>query len=187
MPSIHLHLMEGYSSDDKSRLMKALTKAIRFVLPAKPDGVTIFLHEVPPENYARGGTQRAAAPALLDPAAIIKDYLGAMEARDLEQARSFLAQGFKMVFPGDVEMTTPEELIDWAKPRYRFVSKTYEGIEAFQGEETAIVYARGTLSGEWPDGTAFSDIRFIDRFEVADNKITRQDVWNDIAEIKGNS
>ena len=45
-------------------------------------------------------------------------------------------------------------------------------------------YTRGTLAGEWPDGTAFSGIRFIDRFEVTDGKITQQDVWNDIAEVR---
>ncbi len=31
---------------------------------------------------------------------------------------------------------------------------------------------------------AFEGIRFIDRFEVTAGKITRQDVWNDIAEVK---
>jgi hypothetical protein len=82
-------------------------------------------------------------------------------------------------------MDTLQELIDWAKPRYRFVKKTYEGYDAMQsaGDE-AIVYCRGTLSGEWPDGEAFEGIRFIDRFEITNGKITRQDVWNDIADIK---
>ncbi|MGB1034547.1 MAG: 4-oxalocrotonate tautomerase, partial [Primorskyibacter sp.] len=46
------------------------------------------------------------------------------------------------------------------------------------------VYCRGTLSGEWPDGTAFDAIRFIDRFEIVGDKITKQDVWNDIAETR---
>jgi hypothetical protein len=39
----------------------------------------------------------------------------------------------------------------------------------------------GTLSGEWPDGSAFSDIRFLDRFELRSGKLTRQQVWNDLA------
>ncbi|EDZ42034.1 4-oxalocrotonate tautomerase [Rhodobacteraceae bacterium HTCC2083] len=50
--------------------------------------------------------------------------------------------------------------------------------------DAAIVYCRGTLSGEWPDGTTFTGIRFIDRFEVVGDKLTQQDVWNDIAETK---
>ena len=46
-----------------------------------------------------------------------------------------------------------------------------------------IVYCFGTLNGEWPDGQAFSGIRFIDRFEITQGRITRQQVWNDIAEV----
>ena len=37
---------------------------------------------------------------------------------------------------------------------------------------------------EWPDGAAFSGIRFIDRFTVADGKLADQTVWNDLAEVK---
>jgi phenylpyruvate tautomerase PptA (4-oxalocrotonate tautomerase family) len=155
MPSVHVHLMEGYSPEEKTRLMKALTDAVRFVVPAAPDAVSVFLNEVPASDYMRGGTHRAPAPALQDPAAIVLDYLKAMEERDLDKAQAHLGAGFKA------------ELIEWARPRYRFVTKTYQGVEAFQGETGAVVYTRGTLSGEWPDGTPFSGIRFIDRFEVA--------------------
>ena len=82
-------------------------------------------------------------------------------------------------------MSGLQELIEWAAPRYRYVAKTYEGFDAMQGPgDAAIVYCRGTLSGEWPDGTAFEGIRFIDRFEIVDDLITRQDVWNDIAETR---
>jgi len=38
------------------------------------------------------------------------------------------------------------------------------------------------LNGVWLDGTTFSDIRFIDRFEIVANKLARQDVWNDLSE-----
>lgn len=90
-----------------------------------------------------------------------------------------------MNFPAEQPMHTLQEMINWAKPRYRFVKKTYEGYDAMQGAgDQAIVYCRGTLSGEWPDGAAFAGIRFIDRFEITDGKITCQDVWNDIADIK---
>jgi hypothetical protein len=36
----------------------------------------------------------------------------------------------------------------------------------------------------WNDGSAFEGIRFIDRFEVVNNLLTRQEVWNDVAEIQ---
>ena len=34
---------------------------------------------------------------------------------------------------------------------------------------------------------ALKRIRFIDRFEVIDGKITKQDVWNDMAEVRANT
>jgi hypothetical protein len=38
------------------------------------------------------------------------------------------------------------------------------------------------LQGTWLQGAPFEGIRFIDRMEVRDGLITRQDVWNDLAE-----
>lgn len=119
---------------------------------------------------------------------LVRGFLEAMEARDLARAQSMLGDGFAMQFPGVPPMHDLEELIAWAKPRYRFVKKTYEGFDVMQGPGAeTLVYCRGTLSGEWSDGSVFGDIRFIDRFEVAGGKITRQDVWNDIAEAKANA
>jgi len=85
-------------------------------------------------------------------------------------------------------MTTLDALIQWSKPRYKFVTKTYEGFDALQSpDEASIVYCRGTLQGEYHDGSCFESIRFIDRFEVVDGKITKQDVWNDMAEVRANT
>lgn len=184
MPIVEAHILEGYDAQEKNRLTTALTDAIRFVVPAPDDAITVLLHEYPSEAYARGGRPRQPAPALPDPARVVLDYLAAMEARDLDAAAAMLGDGFRMVFPGPRTMSSLTELIDWAKGRYRFVTKTYEGVEAFHGGGVAVVYTRGTLAGEWPDGTAFEGIRFIDRFEVAGGRIVRQDVWNDIAEVR---
>ena len=185
MPIVQLHVLEGYTKDEKQRLGEALTDAVRLVVPAAPDLVTIMISDMPAENYYRGRTSRTPAAAKPDPAAIVAAFLSAMQARDLETAQGFLAEGFSMTFPGTAPMTTLGALIDWAKPRYNHVSKTYEGFDALQSAgDAAIVYCRGTLSGEWPDGAAFEGIRFIDRFEVVGGKITKQDVWNDIAETK---
>jgi hypothetical protein len=116
--------------------------------------------------------------------ALVRDFLAAMEARDLERARSFLAEGFVMHFPGGPAMTTLEELIAWAAPRYSGVRKTYEGVDVMPGAGETIVYCFGTLSGAWPDGESFQGIRFIDRFTVAGNRILDQRVWNDLAEAR---
>ncbi len=121
---------------------------------------------------------------MCDPAALVRAYLAAMEARDLDRAAAMLGDGFEMVFPGTGVMTTLGQLVDWAGPRYRSVTKTYDGFDTVPGDGRAVVYCFGTLAGQWPDGTAFGGIRFIDRFEVAQGRITRQDVWNDLAEVK---
>jgi hypothetical protein len=115
-----------------------------------------------------------------DPAAIVQAYLAAMEARDLPAARAHLAPGFAMTFPGGVRLDSLEALVAWSAPRYRFVRKTYERFDAMPG----LVYCFGTLHGEWPDGTPFAGIRFIDRFELEGRLIRRQDVWNDMGEAR---
>lgn len=188
MPVIEVHVMQGYTDAEKARLCAALTHAVRIVVPAPPEAVTVLIHDISPAGYMRGGQHRAPAPALPDPIALVRTYLSAMESRDIDAARAMLGDGFTMTFPGTGPMTTLEQLIAWAKPRYRFVTKTYDGFEALQSPTDAtVVYARGTLSGEWPDATPFSGIRFIDRFEIIGGRITRQDVWNDIAETKANA
>lgn len=186
MPVIELHLLEGYADAEKSRLCKALTDAVRIVLPAAPDAVTVLIHEMAPSAYMRGRRHRTPAAALPSPDNIVRAFLAAMEARDLPLAQSMLGKGFTMKFPGSGPIHSFEAFLVWAKPRYRFVTKTYEGFDALQspGPE-AIVYCRGTLSGQWPDGTPFEGIRFIDRFELKEGRITRQEVWNDLAEHRG--
>mgnify|MGYP003674554529 FL=1 len=188
MPVIELHVIEGYSDSEKERLCEALTDAVRIVVPAPPEAVTVLIHEMAPASYMRGRARRIPAQALPDPAETVRAYLAAMEARDIDAAQSLLGAGFVMEFPGTAPMHSLEALIAWSKPRYRFVTKSYTGFDAMQSpEDHAIVYCRGTLAGEWPDGTPFEGIRFIDRFEITSGLITRQDVWNDIAEIRGAS
>ena len=89
-----------------------------------------------------------------------------------------------MVFPGDARMTRLEVLVEWASGRYRSVAKDYERFDQCWGEGVTVVYCSGTLRGTWLDGTAFQGIRFVDRFELADGRIRRQEVWNDLAEAR---
>jgi len=185
MPIIEIHVLQGYDAAQKTRLCTALTNAARTVIPATPDAVTVMIKEMPATDYMRGGQHRSPAPALPDAPSMVARYLRAMEQRDIVTARTLLGDGFTMQFPGAAPMTELDDLLEWAAPRYRFVKKTIRSIDLAPGDGPAtVVYCHGTLSGEWPDGTAFSDIRFIDRFEVTDGFITRQDVWNDIAETK---
>jgi hypothetical protein len=112
---------------------------------------------------------------------VVRDYLGAMERRDLAAAKALLAPGFFMVFPGGARFDTLEQLVESARGRYRSAKKTYERFDAFEGG----VYCFGTLYGELLDGTPYSGIRFVDRFTVRDGKLVDQQVWNDMAEVLG--
>ena len=92
---------------------------------------------------------------------VVRQYLAAMERRDLAAARALLAPGFHMVFPGARRFDTLEALVEWAKGRYRSARKTYERYETC------------------------GDVRFIDRFTVRDGKLADQNVWNDMGEVLG--
>ncbi len=118
-------------------------------------------------------------------AEVVRAYIAAMEARDLMAAQALLGDGFTMVFPGGAVFTELSQLLDWARPRYRSVAKSYERFDEVMGKTEStesIVYCYGTLTGVWPDGRSFEGIRFIDRFTVADGKLVDQMVWNDLAE-----
>ena len=117
----------------------------------------------------------------MSPEQTVREYLGAMERRDLAKAKSFLAPGFHMLFPGGKRFDTLEQLVESAKGRYRSAKKTYEKFD----DSGNTVYCFGTLYGELLDGTPYSGIRFIDRFTVRDGKLVDQMVWNDMAEVLG--
>ena len=117
----------------------------------------------------------------MNPEQTVREYLGAMERRDLAKAKSFLAPGFHMLFPGGRRFDTLEQLVESAKGRYRSAKKTYERFD-IAGE---VVYCFGNLYGELLDGTPYSGIRYIDRFTVRDGKLVDQLVWNDMAEVLG--
>ena len=112
---------------------------------------------------------------------LVRRYLAAMERRDLDEARSYLAPGFSMVFPGGRRLETLEALVEFSRGRYRSARKTYERFDA-AGD---VVYCFGMLSGELLDGSPYGGIRFIDRFTVRSGKLVDQQVWNDMAEVLG--
>jgi hypothetical protein len=117
----------------------------------------------------------------------VRDYLDAMERRDLDRARAMLAPGFSMLFPGGVRLTTLEALVAWSRPRYQFVRKHYDRYDECPGDGETVVYCHGTLAGRWNDGSEFAGIRFIDRFVVRDGQLADQMVWNDMGEARAPS
>jgi len=182
MPLIECTLIKGYDSVVRQRLAERVTDAACSSIGAAADFVTVTIKEVDPENYMRGRTKRVPATAPRPAEEIVTAFLSAMEARDLEAAKSYLSNDFAMTFPGGARFTRLGDLVEWARTRYQSVSKSYDGFDtAFHGT-TSIVFCYGTLSGTWLDGTKFSDIRFIDRFKLEGETITSQMVWNDLAE-----
>jgi hypothetical protein len=110
-------------------------------------------------------------------------YLRAMEDRDLPKAQGLLHRDFVMVFPGNARMSDLAALVEFSRTRYRSVRKTFEETDlGLDRRGRPVVVCCGTLRGEWLDGTAFSDIRFVDRFVLCDGLILEQHVWNDIAD-----
>ena len=56
----------------------------------------------------------------------IKRYLMAMENLDMADAESSLAEESQMLSRGDQTFRALHELIAWAKPRYKWVKKSYD-------------------------------------------------------------
>ncbi len=114
-----------------------------------------------------------------------RGYLSALEQRRLVEAQSFLAPRPALVFPGNRVLASAAAIAAGSAGRYRRVAKQIEIFEGFEARPGRwIIYCHGTLYGEWTDGSSFSGIRFIDRFEVDRDGIQRQDVWNDAGEAR---
>lgn len=180
MPVISVTLLPGYSSEAESRLVHRVAVAARSVIAAASAGTTVFVQHA--STYQRddkvfsvGGAERPDASAL------VRAFLDRMQERDLAAAEQMLAPGFQMTFPGAAPMQRLPQLVEWSRSRYRNVAKDYERFDESWTGDGAVVYCFGNLHGTWLDGTTFKWIRFIDRFEVSDGLISRQDVWNDMA------
>lgn len=59
MPRIILQQIVGRSVEQKRELARRLTETVVEVLAVDPQTVTVFIEEVPPENFARAGVLAA--------------------------------------------------------------------------------------------------------------------------------
>jgi hypothetical protein len=183
MPVASITLLAGYGPETEARLVRRVALATRSVIAAPASGTTVFVKHA--ATYMRDGRVfTGGGPALPEAADVVRAFLQSMQKRELAAARGHLAIGFEMVFPGGARMTRLEELLEWASGRYRSIAKNYERFDESWQDGVTVVFCSGTLQGAWPDGTTFEGIRFVDRFELVDGKIRRQEVWNDLAEAR---
>ncbi len=181
MPVVSITLLPGYAQDTHHRMVNRVANAVRSVIATPEAGTTVFVNEV--STYRRDGqvfsAGRAAHPVATK---VVQSFLQAMQDKDLVTAQTHLHPDFHMCFPGGVVMYSLQEMTTWAAARYSAICKQYEQFEeSWQGDAT-VVFCHGTLQGIWQDGRTFEGIRFMDRLQVQDGLITRQDVWNDLAE-----
>lgn len=181
MPVVNVTLLKGYDLETRKTLGQALTGAVQQVIAAPPEAIVVCLHELDEGNYARGGVARSGGTSHPAPDDLVRSFLAAMEARDLSTAQTYLAPGFEMTFPGNARMNRLEDLVEFSRLRYKFVRKTFESFDTAWQADLAVVHCHGTLSGEGLDGQTFDGVRFIDRFEVRQGLLHRQQVWNDLA------
>ena len=113
---------------------------------------------------------------------VVRAFLAALQARDVEAAQRHLAPNARIIVPGGRVVGSVREIVANSSARYRAIGKDIERFDVVDSADRVVVYCLGTLQGTWPDGTAFHGIRFVDRFELRDGRIVLQEVWNDAAE-----
>ena len=112
------------------------------------------------------------------------DFFAAMSARDLPRLQTMLAPGFVMTVSGNHRFTRIEDFFAHSRARQGAVRKHVEGFDVNVAGQSAVVYSFGTMSGTWLDGSAFQDVRFVDRFGLRNGLIATLDVFSDMAEFR---
>ena len=118
---------------------------------------------------------------MTDHRGIAEAYVRAYERGDFDEARSHLAEGFVMVYPGNVRYGDPEARASHTGNLYRRVRQVFEGWtvgETLDGRPS--VTAWGTLEGENLAGVAFEGVRSIEVFVFEGDRVAELHACNDI-------
>ena len=114
----------------------------------------------------------------------VRAFMDAMARHDAAAAGGFLAPDFQLTAPGGHVFRALGDFFAFGATRYRSIGKQLDDIEATEAPTGIAVYARGTMSGAWLDGSPFRLVRFVDRMVLRDGRITEMQVWNDIGELR---
>jgi limonene-1,2-epoxide hydrolase len=115
---------------------------------------------------------------------VVKAFLEAMGKRDFAAMEAVMAPSFKMTVTGGSTFTHPREFAAQSKGRQKSAIKTTDRYDEVPMPGGMIVYSIGSMAGEWNNGTRYSGVRYIDRFEVVNGKITDMNVYSDMAEFR---
>ena len=55
MPVINIDMWEGRTADQKRKIVKAVTEAMVESAGVNPEGLTIIIHDIPKDSWARAG------------------------------------------------------------------------------------------------------------------------------------
>jgi limonene-1,2-epoxide hydrolase len=123
----------------------------------------------------------AAMPSAVD---VVKKFLDAMGKRDFAAMEMVMAPSFKMTVTGGAVFTHPREFATQSKGRQKSAIKTTDRYDEVPMANGTVVYSMGSMAGDWNNGATYSGVRYIDRFEVVDGKITDMNVYSDMAEFR---
>ena len=115
---------------------------------------------------------------------IARDFLDALDRRDLPAASALLAPQFSMRVTGGHRFTSLAEFVAYAAGRYATMRKSGRQYDACDAALGVVVYAHGSMSGEWREGGSFQDVRWVDRFVIQGSRITELQTLSEIGEFR---
>jgi len=115
---------------------------------------------------------------------IARDFLDALDRRDLGAATALLAPQFGMRVTGGHRFTSLADFANYAATRYAAMRKSGRQYDACDAALGVVVYAHGTMSGEWRDGGQFQDVRWVDRFLIQNGRIMELQTLSEIGEFR---
>jgi len=117
---------------------------------------------------------------MTSPRAIVEEFFDRM-ADDERRATvgELFAEDAVITVPGErfTGRSAPDEMLSFFAPRYDWVDKEFDRwIET----DDAVV-SQGTLYGMNTDGDRFEEVRYVDIYRVRNERISRLDIYNDLA------
>lgn len=113
------------------------------------------------------------------PRAVVEEFFDRMADERRDTIAELFADDAVVTLPGArfSGPDAPGEFLAFLAPRYEWAEKEFDRWL----ESGAEVVSIGTLSGVDRAGDAFEGVRYVDVYEVVDGRITRLDIWNDLA------